>query len=59
MLPPGLVYVESWVDERGLARCFQLMETDSPALFADWIKEWHDLVSFEVIELEPAPSNRT
>ena len=30
MLPDGLVYVDSWVDER-LDRCFQLMETDDPA----------------------------
>ena len=32
MLPPGLVYVDSWIDERGLDRCFQLMETDDPSL---------------------------
>ena len=29
MLPDGLRYVESWVEE-GLGRCFQLMETDDP-----------------------------
>jgi hypothetical protein len=33
MLPPGLSYVESWIDGRGLDRCFQLMETDDPSLF--------------------------
>jgi hypothetical protein len=33
MLPDGLVYVESWIDERRLDRCFQLMETDDAALF--------------------------
>jgi uncharacterized protein DUF3303 len=48
MLPPGLVYVESWVDER-LDRCFQLMETDDPALFDEWIVQWDDLASFEVV----------
>lgn len=32
MLPPGLAYVDSWVDERGLDRCFQLMETGDPRL---------------------------
>jgi hypothetical protein len=48
MLPEGLRYVESWVDER-LDRCFQLMETDDPALFAEWIAGWSDLAEFEVV----------
>jgi Protein of unknown function (DUF3303) len=48
MLPPGLEYVDSWVDER-LDRCFQLMETDDPALFDVWIARWSDLVEFEVV----------
>lgn len=48
MLPPGLRYVDSWVDER-LDRCFQLMETDDPALFDAWIAEWSDLASFEIV----------
>ena len=50
MLPPGLVYLESWVDE-GLGRCFQLMETDDPRLLDQWTAEWRDLVSFEIIPL--------
>jgi hypothetical protein len=49
MLPPGLAYVQSWVDERGLDRCFQLMETEEPSLFDDWIARWSDLVEFEVV----------
>ena len=49
MLPPGLAYVDSWVDERSLERCFQLMETDDPALFDEWIAGWADLVQFEVV----------
>jgi Protein of unknown function (DUF3303) len=48
MLPPGLEYVDSWVDER-LDRCFQLMETDDPALFDAWIARWSDLAEFEVV----------
>jgi hypothetical protein len=48
MLPDGLLYVESWVDER-LDRCFQLMETDEPGLFDRWIACWEDLVEFEVV----------
>jgi hypothetical protein len=48
MLPAGLEYVDSWVDER-LERCFQLMETDDPALIDAWIAEWSDLARFEVV----------
>ena len=48
LLPEGLVYVESWVDER-LDRCFQLMETDDPGLFDEWTARWSDLAEFEVV----------
>ena len=48
MLPPGLEYVDSWIDER-LERCFQLMETDDPALIDQWISSWSDLARFEVV----------
>ena len=36
------------MDER-LDRCYQLMETDDPALFDEWITEWSDLGVFEVV----------
>lgn len=49
MLPPGLVYLDSWIDERRLDRCFQLMETEEPSLFDRWIAEWGDLVEFEIV----------
>ena len=49
MLPPGLVYVDSWIDGRTLDRCFQLMETDEPSLFDEWIASWSDLAEFEVV----------
>jgi Protein of unknown function (DUF3303) len=48
LLPDGLVYVDSWVDER-LDRCFQLMETDDPGLFDEWTARWSDLAEFEVV----------
>ena len=48
MLPEGLRYVESWVEE-GLGRCFQLMETDDPALFDAWTAAWADLADFEIV----------
>ena len=48
MLPDELRYIDSWVEEN-LERCFQLMETDDPALFDQWIACWSDLVDFEVV----------
>ena len=48
LLPPGLEYVDSWIDE-SLERCFQLMETDDPALIDEWIAKWSDLARFEVV----------
>ena len=49
MLPPGLEYVDSWVDERTLDRCFQLMDTDDAALFDEWTAAWADLADFEIV----------
>jgi hypothetical protein len=49
LLPEGLVYIESWVDARTRDRCFQLMETDDPTLFDQWIAAWSDLADFEVV----------
>jgi hypothetical protein len=49
MLPDGLRYVDSWVvDDGALDRCFQLMETDDPALIEAWAERWRDLAAFEV-----------
>ena len=48
MMPDGLKYVNSWV-EVGMDRCFQVMETDEPALLQEWIRNWGDLVDFEVV----------
>jgi hypothetical protein len=47
LAPAGLSYVASWVDTK-LERCYQLMETDDPALLDEWIAQWSDLVDFEV-----------
>ena len=46
--PEGLHYVSSWVDEK-LERCFQLMETADRALLDEWIANWSDIVTFEVL----------
>jgi hypothetical protein len=47
LLPEGLQYVSSWVDEK-LERCFQLMETDDRELLDEWIARWNDIVEFEI-----------
>jgi len=47
LAPDGLSYVSSWVDTT-LERCFQLMETDDPALLDQWLAQWRDLVDVEV-----------
>jgi len=48
LMPDGLSYVNSWI-EVGMDRCFQVMETDDPALLQEWIKNWGNLVDFEVV----------
>jgi Protein of unknown function (DUF3303) len=48
MMPDGLNYVNSWI-EVGMDRCFQVMETEHPALLQEWISKWNDLVDFEVV----------
>lgn len=58
LLPDGLVFVASWLERDG-PRCFQLMDTDDPALFDTWFERWSDLVSFELVPLgakPPAPT---
>ena len=47
MAPEGLTYVSSWVDEN-LATCYQVMETDDRSLLDEWMRNWRDLVEFEV-----------
>ena len=48
LIPEGLRYVASWVDQ-DFQRCFQLMETEDASLFDAWIQAWADLVDFEVV----------
>lgn len=48
MMPEGLKYIDSWVDA-DFGKCFQLMETDDPQLFEQWVAAWEDLVNFEIV----------
>ena len=47
LLPEGLTYIDSWLIE-GRRLCFQLMETEDPALLDEWMGRWNDLCEFEV-----------
>jgi Domain of unknown function (DUF3303) len=46
LAPAGLSYVSSWVSDK-LDRCYQLMETEDPALLDQWTANWSDVVDFE------------
>ena len=48
MLPDGVRYLDSWVEEAG-DRCFQLMACERAEQLHPWIAAWEDLVSFEVV----------
>jgi hypothetical protein len=48
MMPEGLNYVNSWIDEK-ITTCYQVMETDSSEKLDEWISHWNDLVDFEII----------
>jgi hypothetical protein len=48
MAPEALRYVSSWVTA-DFSCCYQLMETDDPALFDSWIANWKDLADIDVI----------
>lgn len=50
MMPDGLRYIDSWVEEN-YARCFQLMSCDDPGLLQEWISHWQDLVEFEIVSV--------
>jgi hypothetical protein len=48
MLPEGVSYEVSWLDEAG-TRCFQVMGAPDRATLDLWIARWSDLVDFEVV----------
>lgn len=52
-LPPGLEYIESWVD-LPYSKCFQLMRSEDPRLFEQWVAAWNDLVDFEITPVRPS-----
>ena len=48
LMPDGLKYVGSWVTE-DLTRCFQVMECADRTLLDEWMRQWSDLIEFEVL----------
>lgn len=57
-LPPGLTYVDSWV-EANFDRCFQLMECDDLRLLQEWIIGWRGSgVSFEIVPVVSSKATR-
>ncbi|MCW5943692.1 MAG: DUF3303 family protein [Fimbriimonadaceae bacterium] len=56
-MPDGLRYVGSWI-EANFDRCFQLMECDDATQFMAWIREWRDLMEFEVVPVSPSAEVR-
>ena len=47
MLPDGVTYQASWMDETG-SRCFQIMEAPDLGTLNNWVRRWDDLVEFEI-----------
>ncbi len=47
-LADGLKYLGSWVTQ-DLTRCYQVMECDDPILLDEWMSQWTDVTSFQVI----------
>jgi hypothetical protein len=50
MMPSGLEYIDSWVDDEH-CRCFQLVRTEDETLLQEWTSHWIDLVEFEVVRV--------
>jgi len=48
MMPEGVVYINSWIDME-VKTCYQVMESESEEKLKEWIKNWDDLVDFEII----------
>ena len=51
MMPEGVVYHASWMDLDG-TRCFQVMEAAHVELVNLWVRQWDDLVDFEIIPVQ-------
>ncbi len=50
LLPKGVQYIDSWVDEE-IEVCYQLMESESRAALDQWVENWKDLAHFRIVPL--------
>ena len=57
LAPEGLRYVASWIT-LDMTICYQVMETDDPALISQWTDRWSDLVDFEIIPVRTSAETR-
>jgi hypothetical protein len=57
MMPPALHYVDSWISA-DLRVCYQLIETDDFKHFAEWTRNWDDLMECEIIPVMPSSEAR-
>ncbi|MFT3743191.1 MAG: DUF3303 family protein [Pyrinomonadaceae bacterium] len=48
LAPAGVEYISSWVNE-SLTKCFQIMNAESREQIDEWIANWEDIVSFEIV----------
>ncbi len=48
MMPEGVQYINSWIDE-DVKTCYQVMESDTKEKLHEWIRHWSDLADFEII----------
>lgn len=57
MMPDGLKYVGSWVEEN-FDRCFQVMECEDERLLREWADRWSDLMDFEFVPVRTSEAAR-
>jgi hypothetical protein len=50
-MPEDVIYQGSWMETTG-GRCYQLMDAPNRERLQEWIKNWEDLVEFEVVEVK-------
>ena len=48
LMPNGLKYISSWIDH-DFKSCYQLMQTEDTALLGTWMRNWNDLMEFEIV----------
>lgn len=53
MMPDHVIYHASWMANDG-KQCFQIMEAQERSLLNQWMRNWEDLVRFEITEIQVA-----